>query len=65
MEGQQQNRSVVKLVTPVTQAIEIAKSEIERERKKEGCKKRKKKAKTIQPLPKRLKQYTHNPEDQV
>ena len=56
---------MVKQVTPVTQAIEIAKSEIERERKKEGGEKRKKKVKTIQLLPKRLKHYAYNPEDQV
>ena len=64
MEAQQQERPVVKLVTPVAQAIEIAKSEIERERKKEGGEKRKK---TYIPplLPKRLKHYAYNPEDQI
>ena len=64
MEAQQQKRPVVKLVTPVAQAIETAKSEIERERKKEGGEKRKK---TYIPplLPKRLKHYAYNPEDQL
>ena len=54
-------RPVVKLVTPVAQAVEMAKSEIER--KKEGGVKRKKE--TTTPLPKRLKRYAYNPEDQV
>ena len=65
IEIHQQLRPMVKQVTPVAQAIEIAKSEIERERKKEGGEKRKKKVKTIQSLPKRLKHYAYNPEDQV
>ena len=33
IESQQQQRPVVKQITPVAQAIEIAKSEIERKRK--------------------------------
>ena len=61
---QQQQSPVVKQVTSVAQATETAKSEIERERKKEGGEKRKK-VKTIQSLPKRLKHYAYNPEDQV
>ena len=65
IEIQQQLRPMVKQVTPVAQAIEIAKSEIERERKKEGGEKRKKKVKTIQSLPKRLNHYAYNPEDQI
>ena len=55
-------RPVVKLVTPVAQAVEMAKSEIER--KKEGGSKKRKKE-TISSLPKRLKRYAYNPEDQV
>ena len=39
METQQQERPVVKLVTPVAQAIEKVKTEIERERKKGDGKK--------------------------
>ena len=65
IEIQQQQRRVVKQVTPVAKVIEIAKSEIERERKKEGGEKREKKVKTIQLLPKRLKHYAYNQEDQV
>ena len=65
IEIQEQQRPVVKQVTPVAQVIEIAKSEIERKGKKEGGEKRKKKVKTIQSLPKRLKRYAYNPEDQV
>ena len=55
---------MVKLDTPVAQVIEIANSEIERERKKEGGEKRKN---TYIPtlLPKRLKHYAYNPEDQI
>ena len=56
IEIQQQQRPVVKQVTPVAQAIEIAKSEIDRERKEEGGEKCKK-VKTIQSLTKRLKHY--------
>lgn len=48
---------VANLVNPVAQAIEIAKSEIEREHKKEGDKKRKKTTITSKALPKRLKRY--------
>ena len=65
IEIQQQQRPVVKQATSVAQAIETAKSEIERESKKGGGVKCKKKVKTIQSLPKRLKHYSYNPEDQV
>ena len=64
IEMLEKQRPVVNQVTPVAQAIEIAKSEIERERKKEGGIKRKK-AKTSQISAKRLKRYAYNPEDQV
>ena len=47
----------------MAQAIEIAKSEIERDRK-EGSSKRKK-AKSPNSLPRRLKRYAYNPENQV
>ena len=60
----EQKGPTLKQVTPVAQALEIAKSEIERERKKEGDIKRKK-AKTTQVLAKRLKRYAYNPDDQV
>lgn len=57
---------MVKLVSPVAQAVEMAKSEMERERKKEeGGKRKKKTTTTRKPLPKRLKRYAYNPEDQV
>ena len=48
----------------MAQAIEIAKSEIEQDSKKEGGSKRKK-AKSSNSLPKRLKCYAYNPENQV
>ena len=64
MKTQQQEKPVVKLVTAVAQAMEIAKSKIEREGKKEGGEKRKKTY--IPPLPpKRLKHYAYNPEGQI
>ena len=42
VEMLEKQRPLVNQITPVAQAIEIAKSEIERERKKEGGIKRKK-----------------------
>ena len=41
-EMREQQRPILKQITPVAQAIEIAKSEIERDSKKEGGSKRKK-----------------------
>ena len=64
IEMLEKQRPVVIQVTPVAQAIEIAKSQLARERKKGGGIKRKK-AKTTQGLAKRLKRYAYNPEDQV
>ena len=54
IEMLEKHRPVVNQITPVAQAIEISKSGIERERKKEGGIKRKK-AKSLRSLPKRLK----------
>lgn len=66
IEIQERQKPVVKLVSPVAQAVEMAKSEMERERKKEeGGKRKKKTITTRKPLPKRLKRYAYNPEDQV
>ena len=62
IEMREQQRPILKQITPVAQAIEIAKSEIERDSKKEGGSKRKK-AKSPNSLPKRLKLYTYNPEN--
>ena len=42
IEMREQQRPILKQITPVAQAIEIAKSEIERDTKKEGGSKRKK-----------------------
>ena len=53
----EQQRPILKQIT----AIEIAQSEIERDSKKEGGSKRKK-AKSPNSLPKRLKRYAYNPE---
>ena len=64
IEMRDQQRPVVKQITPVAQAIEIAKSEIERDGKKDGGSKRKK-AKTTQSVLKRFKSYAYNPENQV
>ena len=63
-EMREQQRPILKQITPVAQAIEIAKSEIERDGKKEGSSKRKK-AKSPNSLPKRLEHYAYNPENQV
>ena len=64
IEMREQQRPILKQITPVAQATEIAKSEIERESKKEGgCKC--KKAKSPNSLSKRLKRYAYNPENQV
>lgn len=60
---QESQRPVVQLVSPVAQAVEMAKSEIER--KKDSGIKRKKETATSTPQPKRLKRYAYNPEDQV
>ena len=64
IEMREQQRPILKQITPVAQAIEIAKSEIERDSKKKGGSKRKK-AKSPNLLPKRLKRYAYNPENQV
>ena len=64
IEMREQQRPILKQITPVAQAIEIAKSEIERDSKKEGGSKRKK-AKSPNLLQKRLKRYAYNPENQV
>ena len=64
IEMLEKQRHVVNQVTPVAQAIELAKSELARERKKGGVIKRKK-AKTAQGLAKRFKRYAYNREDQV
>ncbi|MCG8049144.1 MAG: hypothetical protein N0E48_26670 [Candidatus Thiodiazotropha endolucinida] len=56
IDMREQQKPVVKMVTPVAQAVEMAKSEIARKngkRKKEINK------------PKRLKRYVYNPEDQL
>ena len=63
-EMREQQRPILKQITLVAQAIEIAKSEIERDSKKEGGSKREK-AKSPNSLPKRLKHYAYNPENQV
>ena len=63
-EMREQQRPFLKQITPVAQAIETAKSEIEQDSKKEGGSKSKK-AKSPNSLPKRLKRYTYNPENQV
>lgn len=55
-------RPVVKLVTPVAQATEMAQSEVDRERKKEGGQKRKK---ALPSPPRRKKVYKFNPEYQL
>ena len=57
----EQQRPILKQITPVAQAIEIAQSEIERD--KGGSKRMK--AKSPNSLPKRLKRYAYNPENQV
>ena len=64
IEMREQQRPILKQITPVGQAIEIAKSEIERDSKKEGGSKRKK-AKSPNSLSKRLRRYAYNPENQV
>ena len=64
IEMREQQRPILKQITPVAQAIEIAKSEIERDSKKEGGSKRKK-AKSPNLQQKRLKRYAYNPENQV
>ena len=64
IEMREQQRPILKQITPVAQAIEIVKSEIERDSKKEGGSKRKK-AKSPNLLQKRLKRYAYNPENQV
>ena len=56
---------VVKLVSPVAQAVEMAKSEMERESKKRGGYKRKKETTSNKPLQERLKRFAYSPEDQV
>ena len=64
IEMREQQRPILKQITPVARSIEIAKSEIERDSKKEGGSKRKK-AKSPNLLPKHLKRYAYNPENQV
>ena len=56
---------MVKLVSPVAQAVEMAKSEMARESKKRGGYKRKKEKTSNKPLQEWLKRYTYSPEDQV
>ena len=47
---------IVKQITPVAQAIEIAESEVKRERKKAEGKQHKK---TAEPLPQRVRKYSY------
>lgn len=64
LKEEEQSRPVVKLVSPVAQATEIAKAEVERERKKEDGKKRKN-TKSVLSISKRTKRNTYDPEDQL
>ena len=61
-EEKENDVPVVNLVTPVAQAIEMAPSEVDRERKKEGGQKRKK---ALPSTPRRKKVYRFNPENQL
>ena len=56
-------KPVFNLASPIAQGTEMAKSEMKRERKKDDGKKRKK-AFFPPLLPKHLKRYAYNPEDQ-
>ena len=62
---QEDQRPVVKLVSPVAQAVEMAKSEMERESKNARGNKRKKETTTHEPVHNRFKRYAYSPEDQV